>query len=186
MTVEERLAKLEKRHGATTGVLWLAILVLIGVTAYQAYRIYDMSVTMHDMARATSLRVKELRIYDDKGVDRVILAGSLPQPLLDGKAYHTPPRSMAGMLIYDGSGTERGGYGTADGYANAMLTLDAEGHQVMLLMAEPDGGAFFRQQEGLGSVTMGTYGSPFLTLMDDKTVVLAKPENNVWTKRGMK
>ena len=183
MTVDERISKLEKRYGVTTALLSLAVVGLIGVASYQAYR-------LHGLETAKTLRVKEIRVYDDKGVDRVVLAGNLPQVTLNGKPRNFKPRDMGGMLIYDGSGTERGGYGTMDGYANAMLSLDSgpeeQGKQVMLLLAEPGGGAFFRQWDGTGSVTMGVSEKPFLTVMDGKDVVFAKPEDNAWTKRGVK
>lgn len=79
-------------------------------------------------------------------------------------------------------------YATTNGYANAMLSFDSKGHQVFLPLAEPDGGAFFRQWEGKGSATMavGSDGRPSLTLKDNKNVVFAKPENNEWATREMR
>ena len=181
MPIEDRLSKLEKRHGVTVSVFALITLVLIGATGYQAYR-------LHELETAKSLRLKELRIYDDKGVDRVVIAGRLPPALYNGKPRPAPPRPISGILIYDGSGTERGGYATADGYANAMLTLDAKDNQVFLLLAEPGGNAFFRQWQGKGSVTMdvNSDGKPSLTIKDSKDVVFAKPENNEWTTRDLR
>ena len=183
MSVEERLARLERKRGVTAGLLAALLIGLVGLVGYQSYK-------LHQLETATSLRVKEIRVYDDKGVDRVVVAGNLPQARLNGKPRHFKPRQMGGILIYDASGTERGGYGTYDGYANAMLSLDSgaeeNGKQAMLLLAEPGGGAFFRQWEGPGSVTMGVYDKPFLNVMDGNNVVFAKPEGNDWTKRGIK
>ncbi|MGH8200946.1 MAG: hypothetical protein ACREVO_11380 [Steroidobacteraceae bacterium] len=106
---------------------------------------------------------------------------------MNGKPRNFRPRSMAGLLIYDGSGTERGGYGTMDGYANALLTLDGEENQVFPLLAEPQGSPFFMQHDGKGFVFMGVgNGKPFLTLRDGKDVVFAKPENNTWTTRQLR
>jgi hypothetical protein len=177
MKVEDRVAKLERRWRWAIPLLSVVAVLLAGSTAYEAYRV-------HALETATTLRVKELRVYDDKGVDRVVIAGRLPQAMLDGKPHYTRARQMAGMLIYDGSGTERGGYGTMDGYANALLTLDAKGHQVFLALAEPPGGFVMRQWEGQGSVTMGAAGKSFLTLMNGKDVVFAAPKDNPWTTRG--
>lgn len=181
MSVEDRLARLERRHGATVSAFVLIIVALIGATASQAYRI-------RELETAKTLRLKELRIYDDKGVDRVVIAGRLPPALYNGKPIRAPTRLMSGVLIYDESGTERGGYVTADGYANAMLTLDAKGHQSMMLLAEPGGGPFFRLWEGKGSVTMGVGddGKPFMGVKDDKEILFAKPENNSGTTRGLR
>ncbi len=179
MDFEDRLLKVERRQRGLLGVLSLATAILAVLCAYQAY-------SLHAFQTASSLRVRELRVYDAKGVDRVVISGHLPQPTLDGKPHYTKPRSMAGMLIYDESATERGGYGTADGYANAMLTLDAKGRQVMLMMAEPDGGPFFRQWDGASSVTLGVSDAPFITLKDGPQVVFAKPEANPWVTRSMR
>ncbi len=171
MSVEERLSKLERRHRFATSALVVIIGGLICATGYQI--------------TATTLRLKELRIYDDSGIDRVVIAGSLPQALYKGKPMQGPPRSMAGMLIIDETNTERGGYGTANGYANAMLTLDAQGQQVFLMLAEPEGGPFFRAWKGDQSITLGAGDQPYLTLKSGKDVLFAKPENNAWTTRSL-
>lgn len=183
MSVEQKLKKLERRYVTTTLLLSVCLIATLVVAVFTACG-------LNEISKAKTLRVKELRVYDEHGVDRVVIAGHLPQVTLNGKTRtNFKPRDMGGILIYDASGTERGGYGTSDGYANAMLTLDsgakADGKQVMLLLAEPEGGAFFRQWDGTGSVTTGVYGKPFVTVMDGKTVVFAKPEDNAWTKRGI-
>lgn len=72
---EERLLRLETHQRIATSLLCLLVLVLVGVSGYLAYR-------LHGLETATSLRVKELRIYDDKGVDRVVIAGALPDPFI--------------------------------------------------------------------------------------------------------
>ena len=175
MSPEERYSKLERRFGAITALFSVLIVALSAATGYQTCRI-------HQLATAKSLRLRELRIYDDNGVDRVVISGHLPQVLVNGKPRNFRPRSMAGMLIYDGSDTERGGYGTMDGYANALLTLDGKVNQVFLLLAEPQGSPFFMQHDGNGFVFMGVGdGRPFVTLREGKNVVFAKPENNTWT-----
>jgi hypothetical protein len=180
MSPEERYARLERRLGAITAIFSVVMVALSGTTGYQAYRI-------HRLATAKSLRLRELRVYDDKDVDRVVISGHLPQVLVNGKPGNFRSRSMAGMLIYDGSGTERGGYGTMDGYANALLTLDGKKNQVFLLLAEPQGSPFFMQHDGKGFVFMGVGGGePFLTLRDGKDVVFAKPEMNAWTTRQLR
>ncbi len=179
MTSEERLTRLEQRYGFVIVLSCLVVLAFGGLSGYLAWQV-------HGLQTATSLRVKELRVYDDKGVDRVVIAGALPDPLFKGKPMKAPHREMAGMLIFDQTNTERGGYGTTNGYANAMLTLDAQGRQEFLLLAEPEGGPFFRAWNGKASVTLGAYDDPFITLMNGKDVVFAKPEDNMWTKRGVR
>jgi len=90
---------------------------------------------------------------------------------------------MAGILIYDGSGTERGGYGTADGYANALLTLDAKDRQEFLLLAEPGGSALFREWNGDNSVTLAADDKPSVTLKAGKNLIFAMPRDNDWVTR---
>src|SRR5205085_4707750 len=59
--------------------------------------------------KSSVLTVSQLDIVDSKGVVRARLAGNLPETYANGKAIG---RGAAGMLLYDASGTERGGYVT--------------------------------------------------------------------------
>ena len=72
--------------------------------------------------KSSVLTVSQLDIVDSKGVVRARLAGNLPETYSNGKPVG---RGAAGMLLYDASGTERGGYVT---FANnhVALTLDTE------------------------------------------------------------
>src|SRR5947209_5036273 len=55
-----------------------------------------------------SLRVSELVVVDPQGVERVRIGGDLPDAVINGKRI---PRGekVAGVMLYDGSGQERGG-----------------------------------------------------------------------------
>jgi hypothetical protein len=83
-------------------------------------------------------------------------------------------------VLLDANGTERGGYITGDDpYSNAALTLDADGRQTMLLLAEPNGSTLFRLWNGdKGSVTAGVDDDPFLNLRKPGSVLFAAPPNN--------
>ena len=72
------------------------------------------------------------------------------------------------------------GYVTAhEGYANAMLTLDAQGFQTVLLLAEPDGGTTFRiWNRDKGSVTMGVSDNPFLNVKQNGKPLFITPADN--------
>ncbi|HTK35560.1 MAG TPA: hypothetical protein VL358_09780 [Caulobacteraceae bacterium] len=178
MDIEHRIGTLERRQRRVVIALCLAVVALASLAGYQATAI-------RALQTATSLRLKELRIADDKGVDRVIISGRLPNLIYEGKPVPGPPRAMAGMLIYDGSGAERGGYGTADGYANALLTLDSKDAQEFLLLAEPGGGALFREWQGDNSVTLAADDKPSLTLKAGKDVVFAMPQGNEWVTKTL-
>lgn len=180
VTAEQRLARLERRFYRMAILLAVIAVTLSCAAAFEGYEIYGFE-TMK------SLRLEKLSIYDSKGVDRVVIAGDLPQAEFHGKTIGAG-RHMGGILIYDQSGTERGGYGTVDGYANALLTLDGEKRQVILMLAEPAGTPFFRLWHDKGSVTtgVGDAGTPFLTVKKGKDVIFARPKENPWTSRGLR
>jgi hypothetical protein len=136
----------------------------------------------HRLAHPDSLVLKRLDIVDQHGVSRVILAAPVPEPMELGKQHHRDG-PVSGVIIADATGTERGGYVTGDGYANAMLTLDSQGPQTVLLLAEPTGNTFFRiwkrENEAVtGSLTMGVSDSPFFNEKKDGRLVFSAPTNN--------
>src|SRR2546429_3048576 len=81
------------------------------------------------------LRLRALSIIDERGVERVRIAGQLPDAIVNGRRA---PRGeqAAGVLIYDDAGQERGGYVTFAPSRNAVLTLDTRRGQVVLLAAD--------------------------------------------------
>jgi hypothetical protein len=92
----------------------------------------------------TSLRVSELVVVDSKGVERVRIGGDLPDALIGGKRV---PRGQqaAGVLLYDGTGSERSGYVTFEPSGNVGLTLDSRKSQVASFIAAPDDAASMLQ-----------------------------------------
>src|ERR1700722_9874079 len=80
------------------------------------------------------LTVSELTIVDDKGTVRARLGGQLPDAVIDGKVA---PRGQpaAGILLYDDTGTERGGYVTFSPSGDVALTLDNQRTQTALFAA---------------------------------------------------
>jgi hypothetical protein len=127
----ERLAKLNRRLiylVCVVTALWVASAVLL----YQEHR----SV----MRGGGKLRVREITVVDEHGVERVKIAAPLPDPIVLGKRGKRDD-SRAGILIYDARGNERGGYATDNSVGNAFLTLDSERLQAVTLVAYPGGGA---------------------------------------------
>jgi hypothetical protein len=92
---------------------------------------------------------------------------------------HKRDGAVSGIIIADATGTERGGFVTADGYANALLSLDAPGFQTVLLLAEPDGSTMFRiWNRDKGSLTMGVSGNPYLNVKQNgKHLFITPPDN---------
>jgi hypothetical protein len=122
--------------------------------------------------------LRELAVLDERGTERVLIAAPLPDPMIAGER-HKRDGAVSGIIIADATGTERGGYVTADGYANALLTLDAQGSQTVLLLAEPDGAATFRiWNRDKGSVTMGVSDNPFLNVKQNGAPLFVTPAGN--------
>src|SRR5579864_6129971 len=87
------------------------------------------------------LRVKRLAVIDGNGIERVVIAAPVPDPIIDGKRVKREG-AASGVIIYDSNGVERGGYLTSDEKSNgAMLTLDGIHTQVFTAYANPDNGA---------------------------------------------
>ncbi len=65
-----------------------------------------------------------------------------------------------------------------------MLTLDSKDSQEFLLLAEPGGGALFREWQGDNSVTLAAADKPSITLKAGKDLVFAAPQDNEWVTRA--
>lgn len=126
-----------------------------------------------------SLTVKRLAVVDEKGVERVVIAAPLPDPIVHGKSFKREGR-ISGILIYDAKGDERGGYATSDGEgAGALLTLDSEDGQVFTAYANANGkdGATISLQSDKGdSVTLTTYEQPRIQMRQTGKIVKKIPE----------
>ena len=152
----------------------LAILAAIGVALVLVVQWRQIWTAQHPQ----KLRVRELAVVDEHGVERVLIAAPLPDPMIAGKR-HNRGGVVSGIVIADATGTERGGYATGDGYANAMLTLDGQGFQTVLLLAEPNGSTLFRiWNRDKGSVTMGVEDNPFLNVKENGKPLFLAPADN--------
>ncbi len=89
-----------------------------------------------DSERITARRID---IVDDKGVIRMTLSGQTPPPIIDGIQYRRA-FNVAGMVLYDDKGSERGGFGTADVNGGmAVLALDHPAMDAIGWRVSPDG-----------------------------------------------
>lgn len=159
-----RIMLLENRQKRSYQVAGLLAIVLIGALVFQSRQV-------RNLANPQKLRVRELAVVDDHGTERVLIAAPLPREKRGG--------DISGILIFDATGTERGGYATGDSYANAIFTLDGQGSQTVLLLAEPDGSTMFRiWNEDKGSITMGVEDNPFLNVKQNGKSVFTTPADN--------
>jgi len=123
----------------------------------------------------SSLRVHELVIVDEAGVERVRIGGELPDAIIGGQRA---PRGdeAAGVILYDSTGAERGGYVTFDESGNVGLTLDTRQQQATLFVAGPDGGSALQLWHGNDSVELRSDGEGSrITLVRDGRVLEQNP-----------
>lgn len=89
------------------------------------------------------LVVRRIDVVDENNVIRLSLASPTPAPIIDGIQYKRA-FPVAGMVVFDAQGNERGGYGVADIEGSATVLAqdhvngDAVGWRVM-----PDGAIAF-------------------------------------------
>lgn len=118
-----------------------ALLVInLIVTSWLSYSLFKGYKTPLDFSEDI-LRVKGLVVTDSSGVERIIIGAHLPDPTFNGyRNYRGSEEDIAGVMLYDSEGQERGGYITDDGYGNVYLTLDSKTQQNALFIADPLGG----------------------------------------------
>jgi hypothetical protein len=166
-----RIVVLENRQKRTYQVAGLLAIVLVGAIVFQLRQI-------RNLENPQKLRVRELAVVDERGTERVLIAAPVPDPMIAGKR-HKRDGAVSGIIIADATGTERGGFVTGDGYANAIFTLDGQGFQTTLLLAEPDGSTLFRiWNQDKGSVTMGVSDNPFLNVKQNGKPLFVTPPDN--------
>jgi hypothetical protein len=139
----------------------------------QLERLQKNIVTRTPQTRATKvdherLTARRIDIVDESGVIRMTLGAPTPPPIMDGIQYKRR-FPVSGLLVYDKSGNERGGFGVADIEGSAALlaqdhaNYDAIGWRVM-----PDGSVSFvinqrppmRREPALGNAIAPASSAP--------------------------
>lgn len=117
------------------------------------------------------LRVSELVIVDPKGTERVRISGDLPDAVINGKRIPRGEKA-AGVMLYDATGQERGGYVTWDPSGNVGLTLDTRKGQVTMFVADPDSGSALKLWQGNDLIELRSddEGSRLTAVRGDKVV----------------
>ena len=102
--LQQRVSALEKRVRfllVCSGLLMAMVILRPEINAVRAAT-----------GQVDSLTVKRLAVVDEKGTERVIIAAPLPDPMVQGK--RTPRAGpIAGILIQDPNGNERGAFDPA-------------------------------------------------------------------------
>ena len=176
-SLEQRISRLENRNKALASLL----VVILGWVAAMFWSLSTASVVHANSDKTgTTLRVRPLIVVDERGIERVRIGAPLPDPVIEGKRSKRDD-SIAGILIYDRDGDERGGYVTDNSAGNAFLTIDSKRQQQVTLVAYPAGGAEFdlKNEHKTEAILSATDKGPMLKLLDRKNVVLQQPAGPV-------
>jgi hypothetical protein len=122
------------------------------------------------------LTVSEVDIVDAKGVVRARLGGDLPDSVVNGKVRHRGAKA-AGLLLYDDTGQERGGYLTFSPGRQVALTLDSSKQQTALFVASSEGGAALKMSDSgqLLDFRVDPDDGPSIHAMQNKKVAFHAP-----------
>jgi len=100
----------------------------------------EVRVAAVDHDRITARRID---IIGEDGVIRMTLAADTPAPIIDGIQYRRA-FGVAGLILYDENGSERGGFGVADVDGGlAVLALDHPAMDAIGWRVSPDGSVNF-------------------------------------------
>ena len=149
-TLEKRLANLERQNRFLLGGLAACLALAIAVTLLFA----SAAQSQTSDGGAQVLQVRMLEIVDAQGVVRVRVGSDLPEAIIDGKRVSRGNERVAGVMLYDGTGQERGGYVTFEPSGNIGLTLDTRKEQVALFAAGPESGATLRLWDGADAIEL--------------------------------
>ena len=168
-SLQLRVKLLERKaHYLTVGCI--ALLACAAVIAQQA--------SARAGSSPQSLTVKRLAVVDDKGIERVVIAAPLPDPIVHGKRVKREG-TVSGILIYDPKGDERGGYVTNDAESlGAFLTLDSEDGQVFTAYANAsgkDGATISLESDKSNTITLTTYEQPRIQIKQNGKIVEKLP-----------
>jgi hypothetical protein len=176
LELEARVLKLQRSHSR--------LLVLTAVLAVTVVSLFLSSVrSIRASGTADVLRVRELVVVDENGVERVVIGAPLPGQWESGKVNTrrvARPSKQAGVLIYDKDGVERGGYVTEDIHDNALLTLDDKKRQEVLLVTGPEPTSSFRMWTANDSLELRVdpdLNGPTLRMIRDGKAVLEQPQS---------
>ena len=141
-----------------------------------------------DMIDHERITAKRIDIVGDDGIIRMTLSAKTPPPIIDGIQYERAV-GVAGMILYDAEGSERGGFGIADtpGGTSAVLALDHPAMDAAGWRVSPDGSVMFVinqapaliREPGIGNrlipgvntptrvkLSVGSDGTPAIALAD--------------------
>jgi hypothetical protein len=134
--IESRMDALERSNRRQKA---LVAFLGLGFAALLAVHVAVPTLAQTQSSTPQTVTLRELHVVDERGIERVRIAGTLPDPIVRGKVV---PRqgTVSGILIFDSDGDERGGYVTNQN-GDAFLSLDGKDYQQTLFVANRNGGA---------------------------------------------
>jgi len=146
-----RLDALERSNRQLRTLLLVSVLVLplLAALAFTSFG----GLQRNSSIVADSLLVRQLVVIDSQGMVRARLGAHLPAAVIDGRRLRRGA-DIAGILLYDDTGRERGGYVTFSPSRLVALTLDTRDRQVALFAADSDDGVAARVWGGTNWVEM--------------------------------
>jgi hypothetical protein len=157
-SLNQRIEKLERRVSVLRILLGVILLAMVFFAALPSAK----------SSTPENLRVRSLAVVDEHGVERILIAAPLPNPVSAGKESQRRSRSH-GIQLNDAKGNEFGGFTIADDGA-LVACFDWVHGEATCMFAMPSGDAGF-EVKSLGGKTRGQFllspnGDVGLTLHD--------------------
>lgn len=146
--VKTRLESIERSHRRLK--VWGGMLMVFLLGTVLAAATWEAVIKEQSQDRV--VRARAVVIEDENGVVRARLGSDLPDAVSGGDTVERGTQA-AGLMLYDKTGTERGGYVTFDSNNNVLLTLDSADErgryrQTAYFVAEPNGATALRIWSG--------------------------------------
>jgi hypothetical protein len=170
----EVIAGLQRRLRCLTLLLLLVLAGVIGALTSRSLRGGEQKVPL--VSEDTVLRVRGLVMVDENGIERVRIEAPFIAPMLFGKRYRRNG-DMGGILMFDGDGNERSGYGTSNGPGAVLFTLDTLSGDAAHFTAYDEGGVDLWLSESGNRVRLAaTEKGPSISASQNGTVVFEQPQ----------
>jgi hypothetical protein len=160
--MKDRLVQEVRRLRTTVKLMGAAMVTTAGLSLLAA------AAPRQDLVE--NLRVRSLSVVDANGVERVVIAAPVPDPMVRGQRMKRAGGG-AGIILNGPDGNERGGYMVTDKGGEALLTLDGgRGGEVFKVVGNSEGSAsLFLQNYSGAVVALTTYrGEPELQLLGSR------------------
>lgn len=180
--VHQRIERLERRNRWLMGGLGLSSLLALVAGLGAMPPAQARTEAGREALQVDHVIARRITVIDRNGQERVVIGAPLPEPRLVGKQSKRGD-PVSGILLFDGSGNERGGYVTGDGpWSPVSLTLDEIGRAAVSLWAGQRGESGLSFSNNLGhQVILGVSpadGHVMINRNGDTVAVMPAPRAN--------